>query len=56
MLHYKQETGDAVVIDAREAAPGAATERMFVDNPELSLAGNFAVRNHENDVFIANSA
>ena len=39
MLSYKQESREAVIIDAREAAPAAATERMFVDQPELTLAG-----------------
>ena len=41
MLYHSQETGESVVIDAREAAPGMATEEMFVDKPELTRAGRW---------------
>lgn len=43
MTIYTKETGVVETLDAREVAPGAATEEMFVGNAEAAKVGGLAV-------------
>jgi len=43
MTIYDTKTGKASCLDARETAPGAATEDMFNGNSSLSQKGGLAV-------------
>ncbi|XP_019636945.1 PREDICTED: gamma-glutamyltranspeptidase 1-like [Branchiostoma belcheri] len=43
MTVYNKATGTSQVIDARETTPLAATEDMFVENPDLSTMGGISV-------------
>ncbi|XP_041456103.1 scoloptoxin SSD14-like [Lytechinus variegatus] len=43
MTVYERESGTTRVIDGRERAPFAANETMFVEHPELSLAGALSI-------------
>ncbi|GMT12025.1 hypothetical protein PFISCL1PPCAC_3322, partial [Pristionchus fissidentatus] len=43
MTLYNSSTGRCVAIDAREAAPGLATETMFVNNSDAGMHGHLAV-------------
>lgn len=43
LLHFKQSTGIAQFVDAREVAPAAATSHMFEDNPMAAQDGGLAI-------------
>ncbi|XP_070571963.1 glutathione hydrolase 1 proenzyme-like [Ptychodera flava] len=43
MTVYSKESGEKLVIDARETAPSQANQTMFVDQPEKSRAGGLSV-------------
>ncbi|XP_078682151.1 scoloptoxin SSD14-like [Branchiostoma floridae x Branchiostoma belcheri] len=43
MTVYNKSTGTSQVIDARETAPLAASEDMFVENPDLATMGGISV-------------